>query len=445
MRRGLLALASLAALTAAVVAGSTAVVGGAASKVTTTYSTDGSYIVVYKDQVPNAALATASLETKHHFKARYTYDTALKGFAATLTPDQLAAAKADPNVAFVSADGVVQADAKVTIKPGETNPPGLRRIGASTSTKAHKKSDVNVAVIDTGIDLTHPDLNAKNGKNCITPGTQAQDDNGHGSHVSGTIGARNNGAGVVGVSVGTKLFAVKVLNSGGSGSFAQVICGIDWVAAHGPGTTQNIHVANMSLSGGGSNDDNCGKTNGDAMHFAICNAVKKGVTFAVAAGNAGSNFSSSVPAAYPEVLTVTATTDTDGKAGGTGGPPSCRPSETDDSFASFSNFAGSGSPAAQAHTIAAPGTCVLSTWLGGAYNTISGTSMATPHVTGSIALCIGNGGVAGPCAGMTPAQIIQKIRSDAAAHATASNGFNGDPNHPVAGRYYGFLVDDSGY
>ena len=228
MRRGLLALGFVAALTAAVLGGAVAQNGGAAAaKVTTSYSTAGSYIVVFKDSVGDAAAATDSLEQKRHFKARYRYTSVLKGFAATLSDDQLAALKADPEVAFVSADGVVQADGLVPIKAGETNPPGLRRIGASTTTQVHQKSTVNVAVIDTGIDLTHPDLNRSSGKNCINPGTPAQDDNGHGSHVSGTIEARNNGSGVVGVAPATKVFAVKVLNSGGSGTFAQVICGID--------------------------------------------------------------------------------------------------------------------------------------------------------------------------------------------------------------------------
>ena len=142
---------------------------------------------------------------------------------------------------------------------------------------------------------------------------------------------------------------------------------------------------------------------------------------------------------------MTATTDTDGVPGGLGLPPTCYPGQLDDSFATFSNYAGSADTIAKSHTIAAPGVCVYSTWLGGGYNTISGTSMATPHVTGSVALCIGNGLVPGPCAGMSVAQIVQKLRSDAAAHATVSNGFNGDPSHAVAGRYYGFLVDDGGY
>jgi subtilisin family serine protease len=164
----------------------------------------------------------------------------------------------------------------------------------------------------------------------------------------------------------------------------------------------------------------------------------------VAAGNSGARFdtasSPGVPAAYPEALTVTALSDSDGSSGGTGGAPACRTSEADDKYAAFSSFAVSA--AAQAHTIAAPGVCIHSTWMNGGYNTISGTSMATPHMTGAIALCFGEAGATGPCTGLTPAQVVQKMRSDAEAHTTStpSYGFTGDPLHsPVSGRYYGFL------
>jgi subtilisin family serine protease len=129
--------------------------------------------------------------------------------------------------------------------------------------------------------------------------------------------------------------------------------------------------------------------------------------------------------------------DSDGSPGGIGGAPTCRAGELDDRFASFSNFAGAHDATAQSHTIAGPGVCILSTWLGGGYNTISGTSMATPHVAGVAALCIS----AGACVGTT-SQIVQKLRSDAAAHTTAvpTYGFTGDPAHPVKNMYFGYLT-----
>jgi subtilisin len=425
--------------------------GAAADRAKAAPASSSSYIVVLNASV-NAEAVTNSLESNVGFKSQFRYGAALKGFAAHLNAQQLAKLRANPQVQFVSADGTVEAVALVPIVPGDTAPTGVRRINAATPTMVKKsKKGAKVAIIDTGIDLNHTDLAASNGKDCVQPNTPAQDDNGHGTHVAGTVAAKNQGSDVVGVAPGTKVFAVKVLDAGGSGSFAQVICGIDWVAANGPGTNKNIRVANMSLAGGGADDGNCGHTNGDAMHVAICNAVTvKGVTFVVAAANSSVDFASAVPAAYNEVLTVTAIADSDGLSGGSGGPPSCRPSETDDKYALFSNFAVSASD--QTHTIAGPGVCILSDRNGGGtIGGFSGTSMASPHVAGSASLCIGKPASPGPCAGMTPAQVIQKLRSDAAAHATpgpipgASNGFIGDPNHPVAGRYYGFLVEASAY
>jgi hypothetical protein len=446
--------AALACFTALVAAG---VVWSEASSAAQPAS--GDYIVVFKNTVPDVGAATAGLERALGFRSRFQYQFALKGFAASLTPGQLNGLRSNPNVDFVGPDGTLQAvdDGDVgadatsgvagftPVAAGETIPPGIRRIGAATTTTVHQKSGIKVAVLDTGSG-PHPDLTrTKSGKDCVNGTSTANDDNGHGTHVAGTIAAKNQGAGVVGVAPGTTIVPVKVLNSSGSGAFAQVICGIDWVTAHGPGTRKNIRVANMSLGGAGSNDNNCGRTGGDALHTAICSSVAAGITYVVAAGNSGSNFSTFVPAAYPEVLTVTAMTDTDGQPGGTGPTPSCSSGQRDDSYATFSNFAGSSATAAQNHTIAGPGVCVLSTWLGNGYATISGTSMATPHVTGTVALCINDNGVSGPCTGKTPAQIVQQVRSDAAAHATTANGFTGDPNHAVTGKYFGFLAWAGGY
>jgi subtilisin family serine protease len=182
------------------------------------------------------------------------------------------------------------------------------------------------------------------------------------------------------------IYSVRVLNNQGSGSWSSVICGLDWVTANA--AALKIKVANMSLSGAGTDDGNCGNTNNDALHKAICRSVAAGVTYVVAAGNENTDFAASVPAAYDEVLAVTAVADFNGQAAG-GGTATCR-SDVDDTAADFSNFTAIGSPDA-AHTIAAPGVCILSTWKGGGYNTISGTSMASPHAAGTAAACIASG------------------------------------------------------
>ena len=395
------------------------------------------YIVVFRPGV-SANAKTDDVERRFGFSSDFRYASALQGFAARLSSLQLARMRADPDVAFISADRVLHTIGVVPIKAGDTAPPGVRRLGAATATTVREASTTNVAVIDSGIDLSHTDLNAVNGKNCISGGN-ARDDNGHGTHVAGTIGAKNNGAGVVGVAPGTKLYAVKVVNAQGSGTDAQVICGIDWVTANA--ATLGIKVANMSLGGPGADDGNCGNTNADALHRAICNSVAAGVTYVVAAGNSSEDFSADVPASYNEVLTVTAMADFDGLPGGVGSP-SCGDGyfEQDDSAAGFSNFTTDGSADA-AHAIAGPGVCILSTWPGNKYQTISGTSMASPHVTGVVALCFGEKGAAGPCTGLTPAQVIAKMRANAAGH-TASDpaaGFLGDPSHPIDA-YYGYLA-----
>jgi subtilisin len=319
---------------------------------------------------------------------------------------------------------------------GDTAPPGIRRVGAATATTVHAASTTGVAVLDSGADLANPDLNVAGGTNCIKPGTPASDDNGHGTNVAGIIAARNDGKGVAGVAPGTRLYPVKVLGKTGTGTLSQFLCGINWVTANA--AALGIGVANMSITGSGSNDGNCGATNGDAEHKAICSSVAAGVTYVVAAGNGKADLARSVPAAYPEVLTVTAMSDADGLPGGVGGAPRCVKGEADDRYASYSNYAVGA--AAAAHTIAAPGTCVVSDKVGGGTSTYNGTSQAAPHVAGAVALCNGNDGVAGRCAGLTPAATIQQLRSDAAGAATLANGFAGDPFRPVTGRQYGNLV-----
>ncbi len=407
---------------------------------------DGSYIVVYNDSAESVGAATDAREAELGFKSTHRYRSAVNGFSAELTDDQVDALSSDPAVDFVQADRMAHASAFVPRVAGEpVSPTGVRRIVAAKGNLVRQKAVDNVAVIDTGINLSHPDLNAVNGKDCVDLGTTAEDGNGHGTHVSGTIGAENDGAGVTGVAPGTRIYAVRVLNNAGSGSFAQIICGIDWVTANA--ATKNIEVANMSLGGAlGGAQSACPGTS-DAMHLAICNATdaNTNVTFVVAAGNSAYDFdfapNPDVPAAYKEVLTVTAMSDSDGRPGALGPRPSCRSDAFDDREAPFSNFAHTA--AGRAHTIDAPGTCIRSTWLAGGYNTISGTSMASPHMAGIAALCHRElGSPNGPCQARTPAQNIAYLRSQADTYNTANPnyGFLHDPiSTPFAGVYFGFL------
>ena len=405
------------------------------------YVVPGSYIVVLEDSVQSVSRQLAEHERREGFDARRVYRTALKGYSAQLSRAQVRELRNDPQVASVEPNRIVYAaDA---LAGGEAVPTGIARMGAAStaSRTANPASSAAVAVIDTGVDLDHPDLNvASSGYNCVTPAAAPNDDNGHGTHVSGTIGAANSGSGVVGVAPGTRIVPVKVLDSNGDGTWEQIICGINWVAAHA--ATEGIAVANMSLGGLGSSLDNggCGATS--ALHQAICNATAPnvGVRFAVAAGNDGWAFPHStlpdVPASYDEVVTVTAYGDSDGLTGGVGAAPSCRSGEADDRYASFSNWSNNATD--DAHTIAAPGVCINSTWLGtgAAYDTISGTSMATPHVAGAAALCVGTAAGSGPCAGDTSAaSLVSKLHSTNSAY-----GFSGDPIRPVTGRYYGYTA-----
>ncbi len=347
----------------------------------------GQYIVVFKDDVSDADNAEQDLVKKHGLGSLQSYRHSMKGFAATISQDKLAQVSSDPRVAFVSEDRMVQAlvmhdtaaktEAVAAAQPTQALPTGIGRIKATALT--NKGAGIGVAVIDTGIDLTHPDLaaNIVANSSCVKGKTTGQDDNGHGSHVAGTIAALDNAIGVVGVAPQAKLAAVKVLDSSGSGTWSQVICGIDWVTANA--AKYNIKVANLSLGGAGTSDNACGNKNGDALHKAICRARDAGVTIVVAAGNSTADASTSVPAAYDDaVITVSALADSDGKSGGLGPTTSYG---KDDTFATFSNYG-------SIVDLGAPGVNIRSTWLSGGYSTISGTSMASPHVAGGAALYI---------------------------------------------------------
>ncbi len=214
---------------------------------------------------------------------------------------------------------------------------------------------------------------------------------------------------------------------------------MDWVAGtriDGP-SNNDIAVANFSLGGPDVDDGNCGRSGHQAFHYATCGLVAHGVTVVAAAGNETTDFQGIGLATYDEVLTVTAMADRDAMPGGLGGQFTCDPTEFDDTVANFSNFATL--PSDRVHVVAAPGVCIANTSIGSGTGVGSGTSFATPNAAGTVALCIAYG----PCAGLTPAQIVARIVSDAKAYNLANSGYgyDGDPLRPDGDRYYGYLVN----
>jgi hypothetical protein len=388
-------------------------------------------IVVLKD--PDASVAAETKERQSElggFAVEHRYDAGVEGFAADLTPEQVRELRSDPEVAAVVPDRRVRIRATTT-------PPGIRRVTQAAPGLVRREATGAVAVVDSGVDLTHPDLNVTLGKNCIE-NESGTDLNGHGTHVAGTIAAENDGTGVVGVAPGTEIYSVKVLDSEGSGFTSDILCGLDWLIENAQ--SHGIEVVNFSLGGPGT-DSTCG-TNLDPEHEMLCDLVDLGVTPVVAAGNEGADFADvdsnaeydcpgaapscpDAPASFPEVLTVSAITDTDGSPGGDGPTltDGCAvTSETDPDLVNnddtpvwFSNYATTDEDAA--HLVAAPGMCILSTVNGGGYELMSGTSMAAPHVAGLVALCHGEAGTPGPCANLAPAQVIEHMRDSAEAGA----------------------------
>lgn len=315
-----------------------------------------SYICVFRPgSVTRANIASEAARSANAGggAVRHVYSTALQGFAVNASArgvDQMRAR--NPNIAWCEQDQVaavvlpVEGQAKAGGGGGgstaQVTPPGITRVGGGLS-----GATGTAWVIDTGINLTHPDLNVDKARsrNFVSRETSPEDLNGHGTHVAGTIAAINNSIGVVGVAAGAKVAAVRVLNRRGSGSYSDIIAGVDYVAATGaPGD-----VANMSLGGGASL----------ALDTAVINAAAKGIIFALAAGNESTDANTKSPARAngANVFTISAV-------------------DRNDVWASFSNF---NNPPVD---YAEPGVSILSTWMNGGYNTISGTSMATPHFAG---------------------------------------------------------------
>jgi subtilisin family serine protease len=402
MRTGQSSKAQRLALVVATVfalAGAAMPAAGAVDPIGPAADSTATWIVTLVDHV-DAAREAPQLAHRQGGQLLAVYSHVLDGFAFTGSADAAAALARDPLVAHV--------EVARTLHAVEIAPNGILRTSAWAAHQAGYTgvtsggTPVRVAVVDTGIKLDHPDL-APNiapglGTNCINPGQPANDDHGHGTHVAGTVAAAfNGGDGVVGMATNAQLIPVKVLNSTGYGTDAQVICGLDYVAALAQ-AQPGPYVVNMSL--GDSNrpgETTCGAS---ALHQAICGLTNAGVTVVAAAGNDGGDASSFVPAAYDEVIAVSAFTDFDGQRSFAG----CQADfsdylyQCDDTLADFSNYG-------SVIDVTAPGVHVLSDWIDGGLTTISGTSMAAPHVAGAAALVL----AANPS--LTPTQVRAVLQS----------------------------------
>ena len=413
----------------------------------------GRYIVVLKGSPTDPGEVAAEHAQRYGVVPSHVYRHALEGYAATVPHAELGKLRRDRKVAWVTRDRTMALPEQAGYEPAafvtgqpfdQVLPTGIDRIEGDLSRARSGdragSTKVNVAVLDTGIDKSHRDLTVAGGVNCTRKKGSIDDTHGHGTMVAGIIGAKDDGRYVVGVAPGARLWSVVIVSKAGSASERALVCGLDYVTATRTDgdPTNDIAVANISLAGPGGDDGACGSVDHDALHQAVCRAVAAGVTVVAAAGNDNKDLARATPAAYDEVLAVTAMADKDGRAGGRGTGTPCVNTRAlrDDAAAPFSNFATSADDAA--HTISAPGTCVLSTFPKKNAAYASGTSAAAPHVAGVAALCIASG----RCAGKTPERIVAKLTADAATHSAAKPGygFRGDPGRPVAGKYYGYLV-----
>jgi subtilisin family serine protease len=313
----------------------------------------GSYICVFKGNVSrgNAQAEANRAAQAEAAQLKHVYSVAIRGFAVNASPQAIANMQSkNANIAYCEQDQVVTAiQFRGNARPGggggsqpaQETPWGIARVNGGGA-----GSFGTAWVIDSGVQLDHPDLNVDlaRSRSFLSRGGPG-DENGHGTHVAGTIAALDNTIGVIGVAPGAQVVAVRVLDRRGSGSTSGVIAGVDYVAQFG----QSGDVANMSLGGGVST----------ALDQAVVNAAAGGVRFALAAGNESDNANNHSPARAngPNVFTVSSFA-------------------IGDNWSSFSNF---GNPPVD---FAEPGSAVKSTWIGSTYNTISGTSMATPHLAG---------------------------------------------------------------
>ena len=370
-----LALLTIAALSACGIDSPTAV-SDAPSFATVSGSSDAipdRYIIRLSDDVPSAAAASAAMMRGLRGDVHFTYETVFKGFAATLPGEALRAIQRNPLVASIEADGVVTKIA--TTQTGATW--GLDRIDAVSGLDGNYSygatgAGVDAYILDTGILSSHVDFGGRvlSGYTSVDDGNGTEDCDGHGTHVAGTVGGTQ-----WGVAKGVNLIPVRVLDCSGSGSWSGVIAGMDWVAANASGPS----VANMSLGGGQTN----------SIDDAVARMHNAGVTVVVAAGNSDADACGSSPAAAPEAITVGATTSSDARA-------------------SYSNFG-------TCLDIFAPGSSITSAWYTGntATSTISGTSMASPHVAGAAALWLETD------PNMSPAQVANALTSSATEGAVS--------------------------
>ncbi|MCX4740102.1 S8 family peptidase [Streptomyces antibioticus] len=344
-----------------------------------------SYIVTLKSQAGfKASSATGKdLIKEYGGTVKKTFGAALNGYTATLSAAEARRLAADPAVAAVEQNQTV----RVTDTTQSNAPWGLDRIDQTSlplsSTYTYPDSagsGVTAYVIDTGVRITHSQISgrASYGYDAVDGDTTAADGNGHGTHVATTIAGST-----YGVAKKAKIVAVRVLDNNGSGTTAGVIAGIDWVTRNHSGPS----VANLSLGGGASS----------TLDTAVRNSIASGVTYAVAAGNSNANASSYSPARVTEAITVGATTSTDARA-------------------SYSNYG-------SVLDIFAPGSSITAGWYTSdtATNTISGTSMATPHVAGAAAVYLAGHTSA------TPAQVATALTSGATTGKVTSPG-TGSPN-----------------